>query len=109
MLLFNFQEVIVNMKHNVHLKDQVNADIVSWNSDFNELKQYKGYVLPGGFSFQDRVRAGVVASKLSIASIIKEEALKGKPILGIEGMSKIETGLLPKNDESSGAQMLLQI
>ena len=57
--------------------------LIPWNSepDFN---QFTGIVLPGGFSFQDRVRAGVIAAKLPIIQSLKKYAkTKTLPILGI--------------------------
>ncbi|MBH38192.1 phosphoribosylformylglycinamidine synthase I [bacterium] len=75
----------------------LSADIVPWNSDHLDLSTYKGFVLPGGFSFQDRVRAGVVSSKLPILGFIKERALDGYPVLGICNGCQIlaESGILP--------------
>ena len=29
-----------------------------WNDDYQKLKQFDGYFIPGGFSYEDRVRAG---------------------------------------------------
>ena len=59
------------------------ADIVPWNMDFQQLTEYKGFILPGGFSFQDRVRAGAVSAKLPIMSFVKQQAESGVPVLGI--------------------------
>ena len=39
--------------------------ILPWNHS-GSLDEYSGFVLPGGFSFQDRIRAGVIAAKLPI-------------------------------------------
>jgi phosphoribosylformylglycinamidine synthase len=72
------------------------ADIIRWNSG-EDLETYKGFILPGGFSYEDRVRAGIVASKDSLMKQIKEEAEKGKPVLGICNGAQvlIETGMVP--------------
>ena len=76
----------------------VNAKIVNWNRTA-ELSQNRAdaYVLPGGFSFQDRVRAGVIASRERIMVLIFEEAANGKPVLGICNGAQIllESGLVP--------------
>jgi phosphoribosylformylglycinamidine synthase len=40
-------------------------------------------VLPGGFSYQDRVRAGALAAKDPLVEVLAEEADRGKPVLGI--------------------------
>ncbi len=73
----------------------LNADIVRWNS--GNIEDYDGYILPGGFSYEDRVRAGVISAKDPILNIIKKEAKKGKPVLGICNGCQIlaESGLIP--------------
>lgn len=58
--------------------------IYNWNqADRLALNRADAYVLPGGFSFQDRVRAGVIASRERMMDVIFEEAAYGKPVLGI--------------------------
>ena len=54
-------------------------------------------ILPGGFSYGDRLRAGVIAAHSPIISDVKNMAKKGVPILGICNGFQIltETGLLP--------------
>ncbi len=49
--------------------------IYNWNqADRLALNRADAYVLPGGFSFQDRVRAGVIASRERMMDVIFEEA-----------------------------------
>ena len=61
-------------------------------------------VLPGGFSYGDRLRAGVIAAHSPIISDVKKLAEKGIPILGVCNGFQIlvESNLLPgvllKND-----------
>jgi len=73
------------------------GEIFRWNRPAGELSGFNGFVIPGGFSYQDRLRAGVIASKEPVMSALKEEAGKGKPIIGICNGFQIlvETGLLP--------------
>ena len=54
-------------------------------------------VLPGGFSYGDRLRAGVIAAHSPIINEIKKRAEKGTPILGVCNGFQIlvEAGLLP--------------
>lgn len=54
-------------------------------------------ILPGGFSFADRLRAGVIASQSPIIPDIRRMAREKKPILGICNGFQIlaEAGLLP--------------
>jgi phosphoribosylformylglycinamidine synthase subunit PurQ / glutaminase len=72
------------------------ADIIRWNSS-KDLSEYDGYILPGGWSYEDRIRAGVIASKEKIMLKIKEEAAKGKVVLGICNGAQVlvETGMIP--------------
>lgn len=73
----------------------LDAEIVRWNS--GSIEDYDGYVLPGGFSYEDRVRAGIISAKDPIMGIIKKEAKQGKPVLGICNGCQIlvESGLIP--------------
>ena len=54
-------------------------------------------VLPGGFSYGDRLRAGVIAANSPIIQDVKKIAEKGLPILGVCNGFQIlvESGLLP--------------
>jgi phosphoribosylformylglycinamidine synthase subunit PurQ / glutaminase len=73
------------------------ADVFRWNNDPGTLPVYQGYVLAGGFSYQDRVRAGAIAAKKNIVDSLMAEAQKGKPILGICNGAQVlvETGMVP--------------
>jgi len=79
------------------LAQGVDADIFMWNGPTDELAGYDGYVLPGGFSYQDRVRAGAIAAKDRIMDCIIKQAAAGKPVLGICNGAQIliESGLVP--------------
>ena len=70
---------------------------VMWNADSQTVQSCDGFIITGGFSFEDRSRAGVVASLDPIMDILKEEAAKGKPIFGICNGAQIlvESGLVP--------------
>ena len=67
-------------------------------------KNIDAIVLPGGFSYGDRLRAGVIAANSPIISDVKKMAAHGIPILGVCNGFQIlvESGLLPgvllKND-----------
>lgn len=54
-------------------------------------------VLPGGFSYGDRLRAGIIAAHSPIIAQVKKMAEKGMPILGVCNGFQIltESGLLP--------------
>lgn len=74
--------------------------IVRWNEKPAELAEFDGYFLPGGFSYQDRIRAGAVAARLPIADLLARRAAEGAPILGICNGAQVltETGLVPRDD-----------
>ena len=71
--------------------------IFRWNDDYEKLKDFDGYMFPGGFSYEDRGRSGVVAAQDPIIDYIKKEAQKGKPVLGVCNGAQVlvETGMIP--------------
>ncbi len=73
------------------------AVLVRWNAGAELLRSMQGYVLPGGFSFQDRIRAGAVAAKEGIVELVARESARGKPVLGICNGAQVlvEAGLVP--------------
>ena len=73
------------------------AEIVRWNEDPKKIVSADGLVIPGGFSFEDRGRSGVVAAKNAVADIVRTMAAEGKPVLGICNGAQIlvEMGLVP--------------
>jgi len=74
---------------------KLDAELV-WHTQ--ELpKNLDAVVLPGGFSYGDRLRAGVIAAHSPVISDIKKMAEKGMPILGVCNGFQIlvEAGLLP--------------
>ncbi len=73
------------------------ARIVRFNEPSSVLSEFDGYLLPGGFSFQDRIRAGAVAAKLPAVERIARESESGKPVLGICNGAQVlvETGIVP--------------
>ena len=43
-------------------RNNINAVEFLWNDDHNKLDQFDGYIIVGGFSYEDRSRAGVIAA-----------------------------------------------
>ena len=70
---------------------------ILWNSDLELVQKCDGYIITGGFSYEDRSRAGVIASLEPIMDVLKNESKKGKPIFGICNGAQIlvESGLVP--------------
>ncbi|MDX1596699.1 MAG: phosphoribosylformylglycinamidine synthase I, partial [Nitrosopumilaceae archaeon] len=60
-------------------------------------KNLDAVVLPGGFSYGDRLRAGVIAANSPVIKDVKKMADSGIPILGVCNGFQIlvEAGLLP--------------
>lgn len=82
----------VNILKNV-LK--IDADLI-WHKE-SDLDSYDAVILPGGFTYGDYLRGGVIAAFSPIMKQVKEMALKGKPVLGICNgfQTLVEASLLP--------------
>ena len=67
-----------------------------WHTKDN-LSNYDAIIIPGGFAYGDRLRAGVIAARSPIMHAVKRLAKDGIPILGIcNGFQiLIESGILP--------------
>jgi phosphoribosylformylglycinamidine synthase len=74
------------------------CDVFRWNLDPAMLDQYDGYIIGGGFSYQDRVRAGVIATKEPVVDRLFTQVVEeSKPLLGICNGAQVlvEAGLVP--------------
>lgn len=74
----------------------LDARAVLWSEPPSNLRAYQAYVLPGGFAYEDRVRAGAIAAKSPSVAVIVEEAARGKLVLGLCNGAQVlaEAGLL---------------
>lgn len=72
------------------------AEPVHWSKG-NTLRDYDAYVLPGGFAYEDRIRAGAIAAHDRMMDAVIEGAIAGKLVLGICNGAQIllEAGLVP--------------
>ena len=53
------------------------AELVHW-SQGETLSEYDAYVLPGGFAYEDRIRAGAIAAHDRMMDYVIEGAAGGK-------------------------------
>ena len=76
---------------------RLEADLFRWNEDPALLEESLAVILPGGFSYQDRIRAGVVAAKDHIMDKLSRLAADGRPVLGICNGAQVlvESGFIP--------------
>ncbi|MDQ6825883.1 MAG: phosphoribosylformylglycinamidine synthase I [Candidatus Eremiobacteraeota bacterium] len=77
----------------------MDATLVHW--DVRDLDRFDAYILPGGFAYEDRVRAGAIAAHDRILDAVIDGALMGKLVLGICNGAQIllEAGLIPGTGE----------
>jgi phosphoribosylformylglycinamidine synthase I len=68
-----------------------------WNNRTLNLADFGGYIIVGGFSYEDRSRAGAIAALDPIMQTLRAQSALGKPILGICNGAQIlvESGLVP--------------
>jgi phosphoribosylformylglycinamidine synthase len=73
----------------------VQADFI-WHTK-DRITGYDAMIIPGGFAFGDRLRAGIIAAHSPIVQEVKRMANDGLPVLGICNGFQIlvESGLLP--------------
>lgn len=69
--------------------------VYCWHAD--PVPRLDGVVLPGGFSYGDRLRAGAIAAGSPAIGAVRRMAERGKPVLGVCNGFQIltEAGLLP--------------
>jgi phosphoribosylformylglycinamidine synthase subunit PurQ / glutaminase len=72
------------------------AELVHW-SQADTLDRYDAYVLPGGFAYEDRIRAGAVAAHDRVMDFVIDGAQNGKLVFGLCNGAQIvlEAGLVP--------------
>tara|TARA_B100001013_G_C24541133_1_gene414713 strand:+ start:32 stop:748 length:717 start_codon:yes stop_codon:yes gene_type:complete len=74
---------------------KVDASIFWYNSE--GLEKFDAIIIPGGFSYGDHLRSGIIAAKSNIINNIRDFVNAGKPVLGIcNGFQVlVESELLP--------------
>jgi phosphoribosylformylglycinamidine synthase len=71
--------------------------LIHWSKGPAALRNFDAYVLPGGFAYEDRVRAGAIAAHDAMMESIVTAAGGGSLVLGICNGAQIlvEAGLVP--------------
>ena len=73
---------------------KVDASIFWYNSD--GLEKFDAIIIPGGFSYGDHLRSGIIAAKSNIINNIRDFANAGKPVGICNGFQVlVESELLP--------------
>ena len=78
------------------LASGMDGKIVRWN-ERKGIEKYDGFLIPGGWGYEDRIRAGVIMAKDPIFDVIRKESENGKPVLGIcnGAQALVECGMIP--------------
>jgi phosphoribosylformylglycinamidine synthase len=73
------------------------VDLVWYQKALDQLDNYDAIFLPGGFSYGDYLRAGIIAAFTPVMAEVKKKAQEGMPIVGICNGFQIlvEAELLP--------------
>jgi phosphoribosylformylglycinamidine synthase I len=74
----------------------LDGDLVHWSQP-EKLGRFDAFILPGGFAYEDRIRAGAVAAHDAVMDPVIDAAQSGKYVLGICNGAQIlaEAGLVP--------------
>ena len=69
----------------------------AWSCQLSDFNACDAYVIPGGFSYQDRVRAGAIAATSPVVEWLRIANEAQKPILGICNGCQIlaQSGIIP--------------
>ena len=73
------------------------AELVHWSADASVAAAYDAFVLPGGFAYEDRIRAGAIAAHDRMMDAVIDGARAGKLVFGLCNGAQIllEAGLVP--------------
>jgi phosphoribosylformylglycinamidine synthase subunit PurQ / glutaminase len=93
----------IDMYHAI--KDELGEEVEYVWHDTENLEEFDGILLPGGFSYGDYLRCGAIARFSNVMREVVKAANAGKPVLGVCNGFQIllEAGLLPgamKRNES---------
>lgn len=79
------------------IKDELGEEVEYVWHDADNLDEFDGILLPGGFSYGDYLRSGAIARFSNVMQEVVKAAEIGKPVLGVCNGFQIllESGLLP--------------
>ncbi|HSH25123.1 MAG TPA: phosphoribosylformylglycinamidine synthase subunit PurQ [Massilibacterium sp.] len=85
----------IDMYHAI--RDELGEEVEYVFHNVENLDEFDGILLPGGFSYGNYLRAGALASFAPVMESVKKAAEAGKPVLGVSNGFQIllEAGLLP--------------
>ncbi|MEK5393563.1 phosphoribosylformylglycinamidine synthase subunit PurQ [Margalitia sp. FSL K6-0131] len=85
----------VDMYHSI--KDELGEEVEYVWHDADNLDEFDGILLPGGFSYGDYLRSGAIARFSNVMQEVVKAAEAGKSVLGVCNGFQIllESGLLP--------------
>ena len=88
-------------------RNRMSAELFRWNEK-KSLAKFDGVILAGGFSYEDRGRSGLIASKDSLMKEVWKLAKRGGVVFGICNGAQIlvETGLVPNFEFGKSALAL---
>lgn len=107
--------IIVSPGHNTEietyrelLKVGLDAKIFRWNEDPSQILNAESFLIPGGFSYEDRGRSGLISAQNPIMQAVKEQVLNGKPLIGIcnGAQATVELALVPGDQDNTKALAL---
>ncbi len=89
----NSEEETLRALHAVGL----DAQLVHWSAGSRGARDFDAYVLPGGFAYEDRIRAGAVAAHDELMDAVIDAARNGRFVIGICNGAQmlLEAGLVP--------------
>src|SRR5215469_8139454 len=75
----------------------LHTSLIHWSAGPSALRGFDAYVLPGGFAYEDRIRAGAIAAHDALMDTVISAAQRGTLVLGICNGAQIlvESGLVP--------------
>ncbi len=76
------------------------AKIILWNESEESFNKCDGFLIAGGFSYEDRGRSGVISANDKALDYIKKANKEGKPIIGICNGAQIlvESGIVTDSE-----------